>query len=100
ISAPLRTVAAWATVASVAVRFIAFSFAGFVTGCFGTTATFFGLLLVFPGFRCGRRFHDGQRSAAFDADFEFRDNVGVEAEFDIVFAEDADRMFEVNLALV
>lgn len=100
ISAALWAITSRATMASVAVWFIAFGFARFVPGGFRTTTAFFGLLLVFPGFSCGRRFDYGQRSAAFDADFEFGDDVSVETEFDVVFAKDADGMFEMDLPLV
>jgi hypothetical protein len=86
--------------ASVAVGFVAFGFACFLAGGFGTTATFFGPLLFFFGFGRRRNFRCWKGSAAFDADFEFCDDVGVEAEFDIVFAEDANRVFEMNLPFV
>jgi hypothetical protein len=99
ISGALGTIGARAAVGSVAVGSFAFSFAGFLAS-FGTTAAFFGLLFFFPGFGCGWSFDHRQRSAAFDADLEFGDDVRVEAEFDVVFAQNADRVFEMDFALV
>jgi hypothetical protein len=100
VSAALGAITTRATMASVAMGFFALGFAGFVSGCFRTSAAFFGFLLVF--FRLGRRrdFRRWKRSAAFDADFEFGDDVSVESEFDVVFAEDADGVFEMDLPLV
>jgi hypothetical protein len=85
---------------SVSVGFIAFGFASFVSGCFRTTTALFGPLLFLPGFGSRWGFHNGQRSAAFDADFEFGGNVGVQAEFDFVFAKNPNGVFEVNLPFV
>ena len=85
---------------SVTVAFFAFSFAGFVSGGFRTTTALFSSLLVFPGFGRRWRFDNGQRSAAFNANFEFGDDVGVKSKFDIVFAKHANGVFEMDLALV
>lgn len=80
ISTALRAITARAAMASVAGFFAAFGFAGFVSGGFWATITaFFGPLLVPPGFGCGRRFYNGQRSAALDADFEFGHDIGMKA---------------------
>jgi hypothetical protein len=84
---------------SVAVRFFAFGFTRPLAS-FGTATAFFGPLLFFPGFGCRRSFDNRKRSAAFDADFEFGDDVGMEAEFDVVFAQNADRVFEMDFSLV
>ena len=78
ISTALWAVTARVAMASVATLVTAFGFAGFVSRGFGAAITaFFGLLLVPPGFGCGRRFYNRQRSAAFDADFEFGDDIGM-----------------------
>lgn len=96
VSAALRTITTWATVAFIAT----FSFAAFFCGCFGTASALFGSLAFFPRFGSRRSFGSWKWGGAFDADFEFGDDVGMEAEFDFVFAQDADGMFEVNFPFV
>src|SRR5262249_2595168 len=54
----------------------------------------------FPGFLSGLGRRHSQWSAALDADFEPGDDVRMEAEFDFVLAERADRMLDVDFALV
>jgi len=99
-----RTITAvlWTVATGSALAFIStFSrFGSFVSGSFGATAALFGPLFFSPGFRCRSHFGSRKGSAAFDADFEFGDDVRMEAKFDIVFAKGADRMFEMDLAFV
>jgi hypothetical protein len=81
--------------------FTTFDFASFFSSSFRTTAAFFGPLpLFFLRLGCGSSFGGWKGSAAFDADFEFGDDVGMEAEFDFVFAKDTNGVFEMNLAFV
>ena len=99
VSGALGTITARATMGSVAVRFFAFGFTRSLAS-FWTATALFSFLLFFPGVGCGRSFDNRKRSAAFDADFEFGDDVGMEAEFDVVFAQNADGVFEMDFALV
>ena len=97
ITAALGTVATRGALAFIA------TFGGlgsFVSGSFGAASAFFSPLLVSPHFGCGWQFWSWKRSAAFDADFEFGGDVGVKPEFDVVFAKGADRVFEMDFALI
>ena len=51
-------------------------------------------------FRSGRRGRRGQRRGALDAHFERGHHVLVQPQFDLVIAQRADGVFEVNLPLV
>src|SRR5689334_4315975 len=97
VAGALRAITARAAMASVPGFVSAFSrFRTFISGSFRAAAAFFGpVLIVSSGFRCGWRLGNRDWRAAFDANFKFRGDIRVKAEFDVVFAKGANRMLEV-----
>src|ERR1041384_7073546 len=75
-------------------------FRAFSSGSFVSSKLFVSFPSLLARFARGRLLWCGRRCGAFDADFQGRDGLGMQAQFNVVLAQGPNRMLEMDFPLV